>query len=30
VLLDFSARPFDPIEFDRMLSLADQLAAFLR
>jgi hypothetical protein len=29
VLLDFSARPFDPIEFDRMLSLADQLAAFL-
>jgi hypothetical protein len=29
VLFDFSSRPFDPIEFDRMLSLADQLAALL-
>ena len=26
LLLDFSHRPFDPIEFERMLALADQLA----
>ena len=25
LLLDFSARPFDPIEFGRMIALADQL-----
>lgn len=25
MLLDFTARPFDPIEFDRMLALAQQL-----
>ena len=25
-MLDFSSRPFDPIEFGRMLALADQLA----
>lgn len=27
LVLDFSARPFDPIELDRMLALAKQLAA---
>jgi len=27
MMLDFSARPFDPIELDRMLSVADQVAA---
>jgi len=27
--LDFSARPFDPLEFTRMLALADQLAGHL-
>jgi hypothetical protein len=27
MLLDFSARPFDPIELDRMLSVANQVAA---
>jgi hypothetical protein len=27
--LDFSARPFDPLEFSRMLALADQLADHL-
>ncbi|HTL27973.1 MAG TPA: hypothetical protein VL282_02080 [Tepidisphaeraceae bacterium] len=27
LLLDFSARPFDPIEFGRMIALADQLQA---
>lgn len=26
LVLDFSGRPFDPIEFNRMLALADQLA----
>ena len=26
LVLDFSPRPFDAIEFDRMLALADQLA----
>jgi hypothetical protein len=26
LVIDFSARPFDPIEFDRMLALAEQLA----
>jgi hypothetical protein len=25
LLIDFSARPFDPIEFDRMLALAEQI-----
>jgi hypothetical protein len=29
LILDFSTRPFDAIEFDRMLCLADQLAAHL-
>jgi hypothetical protein len=29
LLLDFSARPFDPIEFGRMLALADQLGGFV-
>jgi hypothetical protein len=29
LLLDFSSRAFDPIEFDRMLALAEQLAAHL-
>ena len=29
LVLDFSSRPFDPIEFDRMLALADQLVAQL-
>ena len=29
LLLDFSARPFDPIEFDRMVALAEQLVAHL-
>jgi hypothetical protein len=29
LLLDFSSRPFDPIEFDRMTALADQLAQHL-
>jgi hypothetical protein len=29
LILDFSERPFDPIEFDRMLALADQLVAHL-
>lgn len=29
LILDFSARPFDAIEFDRMLALADQLVAHL-
>jgi hypothetical protein len=29
MLLEFSSRPFDPIEFSRMLSLADQLGAAL-
>jgi hypothetical protein len=27
LLLDFSARPFDPIELDRMLAVATQVAA---
>jgi hypothetical protein len=27
IMLDFSARPFDPIELDRMLSVAEQVAA---
>jgi hypothetical protein len=27
LMLDFSARPFDPIELDRMLAVADQVAA---
>jgi hypothetical protein len=26
MVLDFSQRPFDPLEFDRMIALADQLA----
>lgn len=29
ILLDFSARPFDPVEFGRMLALADQLGGFV-
>ncbi len=29
LILDFSSRPFDPIEFDRMQALADQLLAQL-
>jgi len=29
LVLDFSDRPFDAIEFGRMLALADQLAARL-
>jgi hypothetical protein len=29
LILDFSARPFDPIEFGRMTALADQLMAHL-
>lgn len=29
LVLDFSERPFDPIEFGRMIALADQLAAHL-
>jgi hypothetical protein len=29
LILDFSARPFDPIEFGRMTALADQLIAHL-
>jgi hypothetical protein len=29
LLLDFSARPFDAIEFDRMIALADQIVAHL-
>lgn len=29
IMLDFSERPFDPIEFDRMTALAEQLAAHL-
>ncbi len=29
MLLDFSARPFDPLEFDRLIALADQLIAHL-
>jgi hypothetical protein len=29
LVLDFSARPFDPIEFQRMITLADQLSAVL-
>jgi hypothetical protein len=29
VVLDFSARPFDTIEFDRMLALANHLTAYL-
>jgi hypothetical protein len=27
ILLEFSSRPFDPIEFGRMIGLADQVAA---
>jgi hypothetical protein len=26
ILLDFSSRPFDPIELDRMIALAEQIA----
>jgi hypothetical protein len=29
LLLDFSARPFDPVEFDRMTAVADQVIAHL-
>jgi len=29
LILDFSERPFDPIEFDRMLAVADQLVKHL-
>ncbi len=29
LILDFSARPFDPIAFDRMVAIADQIAAHL-
>ncbi len=29
MMLDFSERPFDPIEFDRMTALAEQLVAHL-
>jgi hypothetical protein len=29
MVLDFSRRPFDTIEFDRMLGLADHLTAHL-
>jgi hypothetical protein len=27
LLLDFSARPFDPIEFGRLIAMADQMQA---
>ena len=29
LILDFSTRPFDPIEFDRIIALAEQLVAHL-
>lgn len=30
LILDFTARPFDPTEFDRMLAIADQIRQVLR